>query len=177
MKWKRKKTKPMLVAVTALATLILCPAITYGASAEILKLQNKAASVVMAVTGEELEMPQFVYEEYQEQSSLEAFMEIESIVLKPRGGTDIEVTLSAGETKYFTFMQFEKGTKVSLYLTGNTSDTFKGGLIDKNNVLRGVTSQNGMIQYTFTIDEAKEYAVYIQNTGSSVLHVRGSVYI
>ena len=124
------------------------------------------------------EAPQLVYEEFQEEYNPEEFTEIQSIVLNPRGGTTINLTLTAGDENRFDFMHFDKGAKVHLFLSGdNTSDTFQAGLVDSNNNLKGYISQGGTIEANIVIEEVGDYAVFVKNTGSSVLNVTGMLLI
>lgn len=171
MKWKNRKAESVLLAVTALAILLLCPAITYGASKGILEIQDKAASFMMEIVDASDVMtiePVPVYEEYQKQYSLEEFTEIQNIVLKSQGCTEIDLTVPAGKKQNVPFMHFEKGTKVYLYLPGDDLDTFNAGLMDRNGHSREVASQEGMISYEFVIAESGEYAIYVENTGTEV---------
>ncbi len=181
MKRKKKKREAVLVAITALTILILCPAIAYGASKGILEMQDKAVSSIMRATEPSTkisEAPQLVYEEFQEEYNPEEFTEIQSIVLNPRGGTTINLTLTAGDENRFDFMHFDKGAKVHLFLSGdNTSDTFQAGLVDSNNNLKGYISQGGTIEANIVIEEVGDYAVFVKNTGSSVLNVTGMLLI
>lgn len=177
MKWNKKKTKPILAAVTALTIFILCPAMTYGASKGILELQDKAVSAIRGVTEEKIDAPQVVYEEYQKQYDLKEFEEIKSIVLNPRGSTDINATIPAGGKQKFPFMYIEKGTEVLLYFSGEASDTYNAGLVNERGISQSVSSQGGRILSTITAKESGDYAIFIENTGSSVLDVTGWVII
>lgn len=156
---------------------VLCPATTWATSMGIVKVENIIIDKVIECNSVEEEEKSLHYDELFEREVDLRFPSKTLAAINPKGGTDIEECLVVDNLIITDGRYLEKGTKVHLYLIGNSDAKYKAGILDSNEKICYVKSVDGGIDYTFIIQESCEYRIYIENTGMVDVSVSGIVYI
>lgn len=177
MKRKGNKKGRWLSVLTAVCFAVLYPAAAYAASSEISKIQDQAAEQLRKENSVEWHMTESPHEEYHAVLDPSQMELIDSITVKPRGGTEVEVSVEAGKTKNLDENYLEEGTKVLVYLSGDPSSQYHAGIVARGGDADFVYAYQGTVNYTFTVKKAGYYSVFIENTGTSTITVTGIVYV
>lgn len=174
MGWKLQKAKVCYLGALAFLITALCPIATWATPIGIVKMQDMIIEKAIECNSVEEKL---YYERICESGMDLKFSSKTLAAVKPKGRTDIEESLAVGKSVITDGGYLEKGTKVHLYLIGNSDAKFKAGILDSDGKLRYVNSSNGEIDYTFTVQTSGNYRIYIENSGTVDIDVSGTVYI
>lgn len=94
-----------------------------------------------------------------------------------RGSNFVDVDISGKSQVVMESLKLNKGTTVQIVLGSDTSESFRAGLINTDNLSTYVSSKLGTINYKFNITKTDDYIIFIESTTDNNIHVTGSIYI
>jgi hypothetical protein len=175
-KWKAA----VLVAVMVLASVCSVSAATVATGNLYLKIYNATV-----VDENELDVAGLAdvygpFEEFEETGDFpeDVTVTIGEVNTKARSDPSFYWTISASNATRTDNFSASSGQKIGVSVTAtSTSATFRAGIIEPDGTRRYVNSVNGVMSYSFPLDQDGKYSVYVQNMGSSEITVTGSYYV
>jgi hypothetical protein len=120
------------------------------------------------------------FEEFEETGDFpeDVTVTIGEVNTKARSDPSFYWTISASNATRTDNFSASSGQKIGVSVTAtSTSATFRAGIIEPDGTRRYVNSVNGVMSYSFPLDQDGKYSVYVQNMGSSEITVTGSYYV
>lgn len=157
--------------------LVCCPLVSWASTWGAAQMCNEMIGEARRREGTEYEYVPYGFIEYEDMTELqEDFGFLQNSLM--RGANSIEETIPAKSSVLTNQCSVDSGKGIKVFISGDrATDTFKVSISDSSGKRRSVNSKNGSVDYTFKISSSDTYAVYIENTGNSELHVLGSIYV
>ena len=170
----KKKTISTILAFAVAG--LSCPAAAYGASWTTMQVYNAIAEQSIKANSIEMIPNDDQYVEQVSDSPLLPDAGI-SIPALTRAANPVDLTLAAGKSiSVDTVTTVGTEIRIALY-SDYSSDQFRAGILEPSGAYRHVSSQNGMVSYTFYKKEHGTYKITFENPGNSNIHLAGTVFL
>lgn len=138
-------------------------------------LQNAVAEKVESLHSVEEALQEDTFVEYTSLLDNDN-VQIRRLDMIPRNATWIDDEINGRERVVMKSVRLSASTEVIFYIKADhTNDKFRAGLIDSNQNVLYVTSDNGKIDHMFKISKTDDYEFFLEGTTIDKIHVSGSV--
>ncbi len=163
------KKKKILLAILSAAIMAACPIVSYASATGVLRIQDKAAEMVLSDSEEESQTDKYIEHTGNIVMGSNDFY---SMNLNAKGDNKIDITIKAGDRFWIDATLNSSSMYVSL-TADSSSDSFRVGYTSES-AMKYVSSIKGAVNHTFSITPG-EHSIYIENRSDHEIHIVGRI--